>query len=172
MKKKLLIIILFLFLSLNETVNAQNNIYFIDLNFILNNSSAGKKINDQIQSARKKLNSEFNNFKKTVEEKKTKLVNQKTILAREEYEKKVLSLENEITKFNLDISKKQDELLNIQKKSRIQFTEEIKVILKEYAEKNTIDLLVKKENILIGKSELDITKDIFKIFDNKIKKFN
>ena len=172
MKKKLLIIIFFLTLSLNETVNAQNNIYFIDLNFILNNSSAGKKINDQIQSTRKKLNSEFNNFKKTVEEKKTKLVNQKTILAREEYEKKILSLENEITKFNLDISKRQDELLNIQKKSRIQFTEEIKVILKEYAENNTIDLLVKKENILIGKSELDITKDIFKIFDNKIKKFN
>ena len=172
MKKKLLIIIFFLTLSLNETVNAQNNIYFIDLNFILNNSSAGKKINDQIQSTRKKLNSEFNNFKKTVEEKKTKLVNQKTILAREEYEKKILSLENEITKFNLDISKRQDELLNIQKKSRIQFTEEIKVILQEYAENNTIDLLVKKENILIGKSELDITKDIFKIFDNKIKKFN
>ena len=40
----------------------------------------------------------------------------------------------------------------------------------EYSTKNKISLIMKKENIVIGKTELDITKNIFDLLNAKIKK--
>ena len=48
LKRFFLLIILLSFSSLNN-VFAQDGIAFIDLNYLFNNSLAGKKINEQIQ---------------------------------------------------------------------------------------------------------------------------
>ena len=42
-------------------------------------------------------------------------------------------------------------------------------ILANYAEKNSISLIIQKKNIVIGKSDLDITKDILEIFNSEVK---
>ena len=42
-------------------------------------------------------------------------------------------------------------------------------ILQKYAEKNSIELIINKKNILLGKNKLDATQDILKIFDENIK---
>ena len=42
-------------------------------------------------------------------------------------------------------------------------------ILANYAEKNSISLIIQKKNIVIGKSELDITKDVLDIFNSEVK---
>ena len=55
-KKKLFISIIILFFSINSFSNAQDNIAFIDLNIIFDNSNAGKKINKDIENKRKKNN--------------------------------------------------------------------------------------------------------------------
>ena len=128
-------------------------------------------MNNQIQDKSQKLNSEFNSFKIQIDKKKKNLVNQKNILAKEEYEKKLLKLENEIKEFNSSISKKQDELLNIRKESKVKFSNEIRNILAEYSKDNSIDIILKKESILIGKTNLDITNSIFDIFNKKLKNF-
>ena len=43
-------------------------------------------------------------------------------------------------------------------------------ILSEYANKNSISILIQKKNIIIGKTELDITKDILKILNQNHQK--
>ena len=45
----------------------------------------------------------------------------------------------------------------------------INKILTKYAADNAISLVVQKKNIIIGKSELDITDEILKEFNNQIK---
>ena len=45
-------------------------------------------------------------------------------------------------------------------------------ILAEYSEKKEISLIVQKKNILLGRNDLDITKDILKLLDNNKKKIN
>ena len=42
-------------------------------------------------------------------------------------------------------------------------------ILANYAEKNSISLIIQKKNIVIGKSELDITKEVLDIFNSEVK---
>jgi len=46
----------------------------------------------------------------------------------------------------------------------------INEILAEYSTKNKISLIMKKKNIIIGKTELDITKNILSLLNDKIKK--
>ena len=56
--------------------------------------------------------------------------------------------------------------------SEAQLLSQLSTILSEYLEKNNISFVLQKKNILMGKSELDITKEVVKIFDKKIKKVN
>ena len=48
----------------------------------------------------------------------------------------------------------------------------LKPILSEYSEKNSISMVLQKQNVIIGKKELDITKDIILILNEKIKKID
>tara|TARA_B100000579_G_scaffold433893_1_gene453561 strand:- start:438 stop:611 length:174 start_codon:yes stop_codon:yes gene_type:complete len=43
-------------------------------------------------------------------------------------------------------------------------------ILTEYSKNNNISLIMDKKNIIIGKTELNITKEILILLDEKIKK--
>ena len=48
----------------------------------------------------------------------------------------------------------------------------LKPILSEYSKKNSISMVLQKQNVIIGKKELDITQDIIKILNEKIKKID
>ena len=50
--------------------------------------------------------------------------------------------------------------------------QQLNSILSSYTVENSIDLIIKKKDIIIGKSSLDITEDIMKIFNNKVKQLN
>ena len=61
-------------------------------------------------------------------------------------------------------------------KQRVQLTNklitEINPILANYSNENSISLIIQKKNIIIGKKELDITDEVIKLLDKKIKKIN
>jgi len=46
---------------------------------------------------------------------------------------------------------------------------EINKILTQYASNNSVSLIIQKKNIIIGKTELDITPQILKEFNSKVK---
>ena len=46
----------------------------------------------------------------------------------------------------------------------------INVILSDYATENEVSLIIDKKHVVIGKSQLDVTKDIMIILNNKVKK--
>ena len=47
----------------------------------------------------------------------------------------------------------------------------INVILVEYSKDNSISFILQKKNLIIGKTELDITDKIIKIVNKKVSKF-
>ena len=81
-----IISIFFLFFGISS---ANENIRFVDINYIVNNSTSGKKLNQVIESKNKKIISELNNLGKKLKEKKDKIVKQKNILKKDELEKLV-----------------------------------------------------------------------------------
>ncbi len=95
--------------------------------------------------------------------KKKNLINQKNVLAEEEFKKKLLSLENNLKKYNEIISKKNKELIDYQNKTKNDFTNTLRSTLQDYAKENSISLILSKDQILIGITTLDVTKDILEL---------
>ena len=150
--------------------NAQDNIAFIDLNIVFDNSNAGKKINKQVTDKKKKNSKNFNELKKKFDADRDKLIAQKNVLSPEEFEKKLVELENNLKEYNLKINKENNDLNEFQLKARKNFFDSLRPILESYAKENSIDIILKKENLLIGKTSLDISKDILELFNQKVKK--
>ena len=59
--------------------------------------------------------------------------------------------------------------MNFKNKTKAQFTKNLQPILTEYSKENSISMILRKENLLIGKTELDITKGILELFNKKVK---
>ena len=70
------IFLLFLFVGVS---NANENIRFININYIVNNSEVGKSLNKIIESKSKKITSELNDLGNKIESKKNKIISQKNI---------------------------------------------------------------------------------------------
>ena len=164
-----ILLLIFLF---NNVAIAENKISFIDVEYIFSNSSAGKIINKQIQKESKSIKSDLDSNKKKFNDENKNLINQKNILAKDEYEKKNISLQNKIKVFNKKINIKNNDLLKYKNKAKNEFSKELQLILSEYADENSIEIILNKSNILIGQKNLDITKNILGLLDKKIKKFN
>ena len=59
----------------------------------------------------------------------------------------------------------------MKKKKTNEFVKKINKILLKYSEDNSISLILLKKNIIIGKSELDISMDIVKLVNEVITEF-
>ena len=102
------IFFIFLFIGLS---NANENIRFIDINYIVNNSEAGKALKKIAENKSKKISTELNDMGKKIENKKEKIISQKNILKKDEYEKLVKDYDEEVKKYNI-IRKKKNEDFN------------------------------------------------------------
>ena len=162
-----LLVVLFIGIS-----NANENIKFIDINYIVNNSEAGKNLKNTIEKKSKKITSELNDMGKKIENKKSKIVSQKNILKNEEYEKLVRDYDEEVKKYN-NIRKKRNEDFNkFRINSQKKIIELLNPIITTYLKEGSVQILLQKEQMVFGDKKLDITEQILKIFNNKHKKIN
>ena len=169
LKSLLLFFFVSFFLISISNIKAEEKIAFIDLNIIFDNSKAGKKIIEQVQKKQKANSNKLNKLKKKIEKDREDLKKQKNVLSEDEYKKKFIELEKNLRDFNLSVNKNNSELTNFQLKARSQFYNKLTPILESYAKQNSISINLKKENILIGKTDLDISSNILELFDKNIK---
>ena len=150
--------------------NAKENIRFININYIVNNSEAGKVLNKIIENKSKKIKSELNDLSKKIENKKDKIISQKNILKKEEYNKLVKTYEDEVKNFNDIRFKKNEDFNKYRINSQKKIIEALNPLITAFLEKESVQILLQKEQIIFGDKELDITEEILKIFNDKHKK--
>jgi|TARA_Y100000389_G_C17242098_1_gene403657 Skp family chaperone for outer membrane proteins len=148
---------------------ANEKIVFIDINIIFQNSDAGKKLNLKIVEKKNKLKNEIKKFEQDIDNQKNEIISQKNVLSPEDYSQKVFKLEEDVKKINLEIKKKNQELSIFKSLIEKEFSDKLNDIIQEYSINNSIDIILKKEDLLMAKNELDITKDIMILFNQKIK---
>jgi len=161
-------VLLFFFLhstySYGETTTA-----FVDVEIIMNKSTAGISITNQLSKIK---NKEIEKFKKSEGElkiKEEKIISQKNVLSNEEFEKKILFLRNEIKNYNVSRNKIVQDSNQKLFKARADLLNKLTPILTNYSTDKSIDIIIPKKNILIGRTELDITNEILEIFNKKVK---
>lgn len=164
----LAILVITCFFSINVSL-ASDKIVFVDIDYILSNSNKGKQI---IQLLEKKNNENILFLKekeKILKNKEKDIETKKNILSAQKINEEIDELKNQIIKFRNEkesIVKK----FNSLKKSEIsKLMEEINPIIKQYLKENSIDILIDKKNILVGKKEYDITDEILNSVNNKLK---
>ncbi len=161
---------IFLLTFLIGASNANENIRFININYIVNNSEAGKTLNKIIENKSKKIKSELNDLGKKIENKKDKIISQKNILKKEEYGKLVKTYEDEVKKFNNIRLKKNEDFNKFRINSQKKIIEALNPLITAFLNKESVQILLQKEQIIFGDKELDITEEILKIFNDKHKK--
>ena len=166
---KNLIKVIFFFFAIHSVSFSAEKIAFVDIDFIINGSEIGKKLNKKLNE---KINNEDDRLKqkeKDLKSKEDKILKQKNVLSEDELNKLLTDFRKELTEFR-------QERISINNKFRDQKLKETNLlvsslnnILANYAEKNSISLIIQKKNIVIGKSELDITKEVLDIFNSEVK---
>ena len=167
---KFLIIILFFFSS--NLLLASEKIMFVDVNYIFSNSVAGKDITNKVKMDFDKSQKNLEILKNKLIKDEKKLINQKNILSKEEFEKNLFDLKNEMDEFNNQRIKLNSEIDVYRNNLQSSFSLELSNVIQKYANENNIDLIIDKNTILVGKNVLDATKDVLKLFDKNIKKIN
>ena len=160
----------FFFLIFYTNAHSENKIFYLDVNFILSESEAGKYINNEIQKINDKNIEEFKKIENSIKSEEEKLLKQKNILKEEEFNIKVNKLREKYKSYQEIKKTKNNELIKLRDNSGNQILKIINEILAEYSTKNKISLIIEKKNVVIGKSELDITKNILDLLNTKIKK--
>jgi len=164
--------LLFIFYALQINVLfANQNIVFIDMNRIINETKAGssilKQLNDVNNKILKKLSADEENLKK----KEIKLISQKNILSSSDFEVNFNKLKTEINEYNQNKNKI---INNFNKKKTINTNEFLLIINKiiaEYSDTKDISIILQKKYLVLAKNELDLSDEIIAIIDKNIKKF-
>ena len=165
------ILILFCVIFFIQT-NIKAEIVYIDLNFIINNSTLGKSLNKHINELNKINEQKFKKTEIELLKKEKSLASQQNILNKDEFEKRFKELSLDVKKYR---SEKKISFDNI-KKTRIENTKKIleiiNPIITKYVNENAISLVIPKKNIVVGKKNLDITGEIIKLLNNQPTKLN
>ena len=151
---------------------SNNNIYFIDIDFVMNNSLAGKSIIKELNEINKSSQNKFKKIEKNLLDEEKKIISKKNILSKQEYLKEAELFKKKVEDYKLSRNKKINDISVMKNNSQKKLTKILTPILAEYAKKNSISYIIPKQNIIIGKSELDLTKAIIEILNSKIKKIN
>lgn len=164
---KLFIISTYFFFLITVNSYSVEKIVYLDLDFLLANSNKGKEIILNLEKINKENIKILKEKKNLLNNEEKKLLQQKNILTSEIYSEKRKSLKNQIKNFNeekntiaLKFKKQREEKIN-------NFLKIVDKILAEYVKKNSIDIVLNKKDILMGKNNYNITNDIMQIINNE-----
>ena len=154
-------------LAITTPALSKDKIVYLDLDFLFANSIKGKKIQNEL----KNVDLENLNILKEKENKlkneENQILSQKNILSDDKYNEKVNNFKKKLNNFR---SEKDRLVQNFDKtrKTRLdEFMLQINKIVEEYVEKQSIDLVLNKKHILMGKNNYNITNEILKILDRQ-----
>ena len=169
MKKILISILLFIFIIFPSYSYSAEKIVYLDVEKIMQDSIAGKSIISQLKKKRESTISKFKKKEKDIFDKEKKLIAQKNVLSKDDFESKIKELRNEISNYQKERNKTSNNINNLRIKASTKLISKLTPILEEYSKKNSIRIIIQKKQIVMGTKEDDITKDILELFNQKIK---
>jgi outer membrane protein len=140
------------------------------MELLMNSSEAGKSITSQLTTIHKKIMTELKKIEEELKKEESDLIKQKNVIGNEEFEKKLSLLRNKARDYQEQRKKSNDSINKKRMDATSDLVSLIQPILAEYANNNSISIIFQKKNIVIGKTELDITEDVLKILNENHKK--
>ena len=158
MKHLVKIFVVTFFLTFSTYSLAEQKIVYFDLKYTLNNSSAGKGAQDQLKKMFSENQKKFEKQEKELKKFETDLIAKKSVLLKEEYQKKADSLRNKVTDYQKERRESLDNITLKRANAKEQLLNKINPILKKYSNDNNISVILNSKSVLFGSEDSDITK--------------
>lgn len=166
--KKFIFITIFL-TSLISSFAQADVPFYVDFKYILNNSLAGKQAQQTLQ---KKLNNGIKQLKAKetkIQSDEKEIIKQKKVISADEYKKRVTTLRKKVAL----LQKERDDLLNgvakQKTKARSELLKNLNPLIKDFMQEKKIRMVIDKKSILLADETLDLTQEIIKRLNKKLK---
>ena len=148
---------------------SNDKIAILDLDSLLENTIYGKKLINELNIINEKNLNSLKEIENKIKLDQENIQKQKNILSEEELNNKINDLNKEIKTFQIEKNKLINNF-NLEKKKKLDlFFAKIIPEIEKYVDANNINLVIDKKNIFIANKKNNITEDIAKIIDEKIK---
>ena len=155
------------FISTLSISQAHSNIVYIDIDFLIKNSNIGKASLDKLETLNKKNIKKLNDKENELKKNETDLKNKQNIISVDQFNKEVNLLKEKIKLFNSEKDKMVNDFNKIKVKEINNVMIKFNTVIQVYMDQNSIDVVLDKKNIFIGKVSSDITKIILKEINTK-----
>ena len=150
---------------------SEQKIAFIDMDRVISTSKSGSSILKQLTDLNNKNLDFLKKEEKKFKEKEIKLISQKNIISETNFKNKVDELKSEIKNYN----QKRNEMLADFNKLKLDntnnFLKLINSILVKFSNDKGISIILKKNDLVVANTELDITDEVIKIVNIEVKEF-
>ncbi len=136
---------------------------------ILNTSTVGQDINKEIEKKIGQENKKYNSIEEKLKKEEKDLSQKKNILSEEEFKKQLIELRKKVSKYNNDKNNSLNKLNKLKIDKTANLISKVNPIIANYASKKNISIIIRKDSMIMGKTELDISNDIIKIINKEIK---
>tara|TARA_B100001250_G_scaffold350889_1_gene322810 strand:+ start:121 stop:645 length:525 start_codon:yes stop_codon:yes gene_type:complete len=143
--------------------------YYLDFKYILNQSNAGKKAQNYLKDKLENGVKTIRKKEKAIQDDEKKIIQQKKVISAEEYKKKVTDLRNKVASLQKERSSLLATISKQRSKARTELLKNLNPIIKDYMKEKNIRMVLDKKSMLLADEGLDITQDIVKILNSKLK---
>ena len=166
---KKLIFFLIIFISTISFVKSSEQIVYLNLDNVISGTKSGKLVIENLKESRTVALAKFEKKEKELKKIEEDINKQKNILSEEELTKKISDFRKDISSFR----KEREKLVNSFNKKKViefdKFFKKIVPIIESYVKEKNIDIVLDKKNVFLANKSRDITNEIIKIIDAKIK---
>jgi len=164
--KNILFILFFFYFFFFKSIVIANNIAFIDLNYIINKSIEGKSVINKLENINKKNLDLLKKEQLSLNNERDDLEKSKNILSKEALNDRILLLNNKLKKFNEKQETLSKEFKNLKETEMSNLINKINPIIEKYMIDNNIDIMLKKDNIYISKSQYDVSNKLIELINS------
>ena len=161
--------IIIVFFSLITFSYSQDQIAYLELDKVINNTKAGKLIISKLEKSKNEALLKFKKKEDDLKKTEDEIKKQKNIISEDQFKKKLVEFRNEVKNFRQD---RQKVINDFNQKRKVEFEEffkKITPIIESYLAEKNIEILLDKKNIFIASKNKNITQEIIKMIDSKIK---
>lgn len=166
-----LLILIFFFLNLKPTF-AENNIVYLDVQYIIDTSELGIFYKKKIQIIQDDIKSTLLKKETIIKNKENSINDKKNVLDKDELNKQIKELNNLLNEYKIQRDKLNKNIVDTKKKYTGEILNILNPLVTSYVDDNNINIVIEKKNVLVGIKSLDITKNILNKFNERVKKLN
>ena len=153
----------------DRTVFSVVRVGIIDLSEILRQSQATSSVQDLLDEKRAEFQEQFSTREVELLSREKSLKGKRDVMSKEAYDAEVRLLQDEVAKVQREIQQKRKSLDNVFQQAQDKLRNLAVEIVGDIAKEEKLDLVVNRNNVLVFRNQLDLTKIVLERLNERTK---